>query len=278
MKLSKKQWQHVQELLNEYGFGPLVTDGILGDETFNAIKLFQRSRGLEEDGIVGPITYSRLLDDTRTIPPVAHHGDIQGNGRIILTAEVIRRVTPNARADLVKVIADNSPMLEAAGIKTPLIAAHFISEIATETGGLRDLEENLNYSAKRLRQVWPSRFPNSAIANNYAHNPRDLANYVYGKRLGNHQPDDGWRYRGSGMLQTTGRFNFMNAGHVNDPEALRIPMGALKSALKYWTDHGLSKIAATDNVDRVRKTINGGTHGLKETKAYLAKAKRALRI
>ena len=96
------------------------------------------------------------------------------------------------------VFTDNMPRM---GRKSE---AHFVSQVLHESGGLRWLEENLNYSAARLVAVWPRRFPTEDRARPYARNPERLANNVYGGRMGNTEPGDGWRYRGRGLIQITG--------------------------------------------------------------------------
>lgn len=97
--------------------------------------------------------------------------------------------------------------------------AYILATIAHETGGkMQPVEEVLAYSAKRLTQVWPKRFPNLAAAQPYAHNPKKLANNVYGGRLGNAGPDDGWRYRGRGLAQITGRANYIKFGIEATPD------------------------------------------------------------
>lgn len=104
---------------------------------------------------------------------------------------------------------------------TPLFhLASMFAEAYHETGGrMQPVIENLNYSAKRMTQVWPKRFPTIASAQPYASNPRALANNVYGGRLGNTGPDDGWRYRGRGLAQITGKENYAKFGLANDPDA-----------------------------------------------------------
>ncbi|HEV7306425.1 hypothetical protein [Ensifer sp.] len=97
--------------------------------------------------------------------------------------------------------------------------AAVLAEAHHETGGaMRPVEENLNYSARRLMQVWPARFPTLASAEPYANNPRALANRVYGGRLGNVGADDGWRYRGRGLAQITGRANYATFGLAEAPD------------------------------------------------------------
>ena len=97
--------------------------------------------------------------------------------------------------------------------------AAILSEAYHETGGaMQPVSENLNYSAQRLTQVWPGRFPSIAAAKPYANNPQRLANKVYGGRLGNIEPNDGWLYRGRGLAQITGKTNYAKFGLTNVPE------------------------------------------------------------
>ncbi|TXM68305.1 peptidoglycan-binding protein [Methylobacterium sp. WL120] len=190
------------------------------------------------------------------------------------TRDQVRKFAPTARADLIEVLVNGVDLLEEAGINTPLRLQHFLAQVATETGGLRQIEENLNYSAERLRAVWPSRFPNITSAKLYAHNPKKLAAKVYGGRMGNKTPEDAWNYRGSGMLQTTGRENFTRAGYAEIYETLRTPDGSLHAALKFWTDNKCNTFADRDDVVGLRRRINGGTNGLNEARTWLAKAKK----
>src|SRR5690242_9986269 len=125
-----------------------------------------------------------------------------------ITAAQLRAFAPGASAKIVDGIVANQKFLVSAGITTPLRVQHFFAQVANETGGLAHMEENLSYSAQRLCQVWPNRFKSMAAAEPYAHNPTKLAEKVYGGRLGNKSPGDGWKYRGSGLLQDTGRSNF----------------------------------------------------------------------
>lgn len=167
------------------------------------------------------------------------------------------------------------PEMVAAGIATPLRVAHFLATCANETGGFNVLSENLNYSAEGLRRTWPTRFKSASAAAAYAHQPQKIANYVYANRLGNGPPDsgDGWRFRGGGYIQTTGRSNYRAAGHEADPEALRDPKMGFTAAIKFWTDAKVNPIADRDDATALRKRVNGGVIGLDGYKAYLAKAK-----
>jgi putative chitinase len=193
---------------------------------------------------------------------------------IAFTRDQLRSFAPVAKAEIISAFVDGIDEINEAGINTPLRLQHFLAQVAVETGGLRLLEENLSYSAERLVQVWPKRFPNKAAAAPYARNPEKLANKVYGGRLGNVKAGDGFAYRGSGALQTTGRFNFKAAGYEENPEALRQPATAITAALKFWVQNGCNAFADRDDLTGLRKRINGGSHGLAEAKNYLAKAKK----
>jgi len=172
-------------------------------------------------------------------------------------------------------------------------AAAFLAQIAHESNGLRSLSENLNYSAAGLMNTWPNRFPTVAVAQQYARNPEKIANYVYALRLGNGDEDsgDGWRYRGRGLIQLTGRGNYRAAGTAlglpleNDPDQLAQPGAATLSAAWFWKSHGLNELAddanpANDDEDfeTISIKINGGRAGLDSRKAYWAKAKSALGV
>jgi putative chitinase len=99
----------------------------------------------------------------------------------------------------------------------------FLGQVLHESGLLSRLEEDLNYSAQRLTQVWPNRFPDISAAQPYAHNPEALANNVYYKRLGNSERGDGWRYRGRGLIQVTGKSNYAAVCRATQLDCLNNP-------------------------------------------------------
>lgn len=157
--------------------------------------------------------------------------------------------------------------------------AAFLAQIAHESGGLRVLVENLNYSAKRLMQVWPKRFPTLQKAMQYENNPEKLANFVYANRMGNgnEASGDGWTFRGRGVIQMTGRGNYKAVGKAleldleENPENLEEPKYATLSAAYFWQSHGLNELAdnrVNDNDDEdfitISIKINGSKMGLKE--------------
>lgn len=162
-----------------------------------------------------------------------------------------------------KVLA--GPMREA-GITTPKRMAAFLANVSHETGGGRVLAENLSYSADRLRAVWPTRFPTAASAEAVARKPEAIANAVYGKRMGNTAPGDGWRYRGRGLIQITGRSNYTALGYADDPAWLETREGAAVSACKYWSINGLNATADTGDIEAVRRRVNGGLIGIDDVR------------
>ena len=164
-----------------------------------------------------------------------------------------------------------APMLKA-DITKPRRVASFTGQVAVESGGFRVLVEDLSYSAERLCQVWPARFPDAATAGSCARNPEALANRVYGGRLGNGPEDsgDGWRFRGRGLIQLTGRANYtalatwLADGRTADDLAdwLASSEGAAASACWFWSAHGLNAMADAWQVTASTQRINGGTTGL----------------
>ncbi|TRC78500.1 hypothetical protein FJV80_24470 [Mesorhizobium sp. WSM4310] len=193
-------------------------------------------------------------------------------------ASQLAKLCPNASKAIVAGIVDNADLLDRAGINTPIRARQFIARVCVETNGLRALEENLNYSAARAREVWPSRFKTIAAAKPFEHNPAKLAEKVYGGRLGNSAAGDGWRYRGSGLLQNTGRENFAEVEAatglpvIANPDLLRSFPGALQAATIYWSKRNINALADRNDTTAVCRAVNGGTTGLADQKAWLAKA------
>jgi putative chitinase len=153
-------------------------------------------------------------------------------------------------------------------INTPKRLAHFISQCGHESGGFKVFSENLNYSAEGLLKTFPKYF-NAETAAAYARKPERIANRVYANRMsnGNEESGDGWRFRGRGCIQLTGRANYTaydQAVPENVLENVDLVAGAmaLDSAGWFWKTNGLNKIADAGDVTAVTKRVNGGTHGL----------------
>jgi len=210
--------------------------------------------------------------------------DPEEGGGGLITIEKMAKFSPRARSDLLEAIVKGWRHVIGEQIITPIRAQHFLAQIATETGGFARIDENLNYSAKRLRQVFKSRVT-TADAERLQHRPQDIANHVYGgafgrQQLGNTEPNDGWTYRGSGFMQLTGRDNFKRRGEklglnlVGDPEQVRKPDTGFKVATSFWAAVNANRPADADDLREVRRLINGGKNGLEEAGVWLARARR----
>jgi len=162
------------------------------------------------------------------------------------------------------------------GIDTPLRASHFLAQVAHESGDFKFKSENLNYSYSLLIKVFPKYF-NSANAQDYHRQPEKIANRVYANRLGNgnEESGDGWKYKGRGYIQITGKDNYKtfsdwakNKAIIETPEIVSDDKYAGLSAIWFWNKNGLSKIADTDNLRddktliKITSRVNGGTNGL----------------
>jgi len=152
-------------------------------------------------------------------------------------------------------------------IVTNIRKAHFIGQAAHESNWFRNLEENLNYSANGLISIWGSRFPDMAIAEQYARNPQKIANKVYGNRFGNTEDGDGWKYHGRGIFQLTFKDNYKRCGDAlgidltASPELLLTEKYACLSAGWYWNKKGLNELADANDYEGITKRINGGMTG-----------------
>jgi putative chitinase len=200
----------------------------------------------------------------------------------ITTAMLRRFAGSRAKADIIQAIADAAPtVLPKYGITTARRLQHFFAQIAHESGGFTIREENLSYTAKRMTEVWPRRFPTIAAAQPYAKNPRALANKTYGGRMGNRPgTDDGYDYRGRGLIQITGRDGYAQVGRIAGIDLVGHPDRAndvghlLEVAASFWKWKGLNPHADHDDELKITKLINGGTNGLADRRSWLAKARR----
>lgn len=174
-------------------------------------------------------------------------------------------------------------------IDTPRRAACFLGQLAHESARFTRVVENLNYSAQALARTWPARYADSdgqpnATALRIARKPEDIANLTYAGRLGNGSAGtgDGWRYRGRGLIQITGRSNYQRCGAalgvdlLTRESLLEQPMYAALSAGWFWHQAGLNALADKLDIAKISRTINGGTHGLAERIELTHKALHAL--
>jgi len=151
-------------------------------------------------------------------------------------------------------------------INTPLRQAAFLAQVVHESGYLAATEENLNYSAKGLMATWPTRFPTLAVAQAYERQPEKIANKVYASRMGNREESsgDGWKYRGAGLIQLTGKDNHLayalgaSVDVLTVSEYIRTNEGAADVSGWFWSVNGLSKWADVGDFDGVSDVINLG--------------------
>ena len=171
------------------------------------------------------------------------------------------------------------------GIATPLQQAAFIGQCGHECGNFKVLEENLNYRAETLMKLWPKRFPTREIADQYARNPKKIANMVYASRMGNRDEasGDGYRFRGRGCIQLTGSTNYFHAGKAlgvdlwAEPDLVATPQYAALTAGWFWHTHKLNALADVSNWVGLTKKINGGTIGLDDRVKHINHALAVLR-
>lgn len=164
-----------------------------------------------------------------------------------------------------------------------VVLAHWLGQMFVESAGFTTREENLNYSVDGLLKTFGRHRISEADARKFGRtaarpaNKSAIANIIYGgewgrKNLGNTRPGDGWKFRGSGDKQITGRANIEASGFT--PEQLRDdPVASAKASAQFFIDHGCVAPAMKDDVRAVTKIINGGTNGLAEREAATAKAK-----
>ncbi len=187
-----------------------------------------------------------------------------------------------------------NPLLAAQGLDEPRRLAAFLAQVGHESSQFNRLEENLNYSAEGLQRTWPKRFPTAEVATAYAGNREKIANRSYAGRLGNgdETSGDGWRYRGRGLIQLTGKANYeqadrsLNRGLVATPDILANDrVLAVQAALWFWDSRGLSALAdahpgedETADFLQITKVINGKDLGQPERLSLWANAKAVLGV
>jgi putative chitinase len=211
---------------------------------------------------------------------------------IPITLEQIRVLAPNARSSYRAAFENGQAVLDECGISdNPLRVAHFMAQVLHESNGLAFQIESLNYSAARLPQVWPTRFkPKGALdPAEFAHDEQKVGNEVYGGRMGNTGPNDGFTYRGRGLLQLTGRDSYEEAttavraqnpaapDFVLTPDVVFSAEWCLFVAAAEWTSKGCNALADLDDVRKVTQAINGGVIGLSARTEWLRLAKNVWR-
>lgn len=235
----------------------LVADGVFGKNTTDAVKSYQTKNGLTPDGIVGPNTWEKIMGEGIITSQVAP----QVGG---LNLEKLKGHIPDS------VIAQIPETATKFKIDTALKLAHFLAQCGHESGGFKVVNENLNYSADGLKKIFPKYFPGN-LSESYARNPEKIAAKVYGGRMGNgvEETKEGWKFRGRGYIQLTGKDNYtafgkaINEDIVNNPDLVSTKYPLL-SAAWFFSKNCLNKcVDASDaTVTSVTKCVNGGVIGL----------------
>lgn len=242
---------HVSKVQQKLG---LLADGIFGTQTESNLRKWQLDNGLPPTGVVDSVVWTKMFGVVGTVGHSQFGTKLTGHlpqNVITLLDETVNRYQ----------------------INTPLRLAHFLAQASHESGGFKLVCENLNYSWTGLRRVFPKYFPTDDLAKQYERKPQMIANRVYANRMnnGNESSGDGWKFRGRGYIQCTGKGVYQDLSIVFDENLILYPdLVATKypmlSAGWFWDRSGLNKIADRGNTEqvirRVTKVVNGGYNGI----------------
>lgn len=260
LKLGSKG-EDVKKLQQKLGIG---ADGSFGPGTEKAVKEWQSKNGLKADGIIGDASWSKLFASESNPAPSAPAPVVE-SGAPLSFINKLRGHIPEA------VFAQIPAACAAFNINSPLRLAHFLAQCGHESGGFKAVSENLNYSADGLKKIFGKYFPGDTSA--YARNPEKIASKVYANRMGNgdEASKEGWKFRGRGYIQLTGKSNyekftkFIGEDCISNPDlvATKYPLASAAfffDSNKLWAicDRGSDDAAVT----AVTKRVNGGTIGL----------------
>jgi len=262
--------EDVKKLQTKLGLDPI---GNFGPKTEDAVKAWQTKNGLGADGIVGPNTWNKIMGLTAVVKPAVVATPIVVP--VVVASPTyaglkLDKLKGHIPAPVIAMIPDTAAKF---GINTPLRLAHFLAQCGHESGGFKATQENLNYSAKGLMGIFKKYFPTVALATAYQRKPEMIASRVYGGRMGNgaEATREGYKFRGRGYIQLTGKENYTAFGKSIGEDILANPdvvasKYALLSAAWFFSKNGLHKLADGGSSDvvvtQITKRVNGGTIGL----------------
>ena len=259
--------EDVKKLQEKLGLG---ADGVFGPGTEKAVKKWQIDHDLAADGLVGEGTWSKMFPTQQIIAEPAPVASVVSTPIPSGSGFKLENLKGHIPDSVITQIPDTAKKFN---ITTPLRLAHFLAQCGHESGGFKAVSENLNYSAKGLATTFKKYFINESGAAPYARNPQKIASKVYGGRMGNgpESTGDGFKFRGRGYIQLTGKDNYTNFARfigedtVANPDlvATKYPLASAAfffDSNKLWAicDRG----ADTATVTAVTKRVNGGTIGL----------------
>jgi putative chitinase len=264
LKLGSKG-EEVVKLQKRLGVDPV---GNFGPKTEAAVKEWQKANGLKDDGVVGDATWSKLFGAvTEAAAPAAPVAQaVVSSGKIDLSK--LKGHVPDT------VLSQIPEIIEKFNCNNPLRLAHFLAQCGHESGGFKAVSENLNYSADGLKKIFPKYFPGD-LSSSYARQPEKIASRVYGGRMGNgdETTKEGFKFRGRGYIQLTGKSNYTNfAKFIGEDTVANPDLVATKyplaSAAFFFDSNKLWSIcdkgADDATVTAVTKRVNGGTIGLSD--------------
>jgi len=260
--------ENVKLLQIKLGLDPI---GNFGPKTEDAVKAYQLKNGLSPDGIVGDNTWNKIMEVS--VPtPVPEKKIPQPKQTVQSTLSFdITKLKGHVPDIVIAQIPDTAKKFN---INTPLRLAHFLAQCGHESAGFTTTTENLNYSALGLKGTFKKYFPTDALANAYARQPEKIANRVYGNRMGNGDEGsgDGYRYRGRGYIQLTGKQNYTAFSQsISDPDVITNPTKVATNyqllSAAWFFQRCLSKCdigPSREVVTAVTRLVNGGTIGLED--------------
>lgn len=247
--------------------------GIYGPKTESAVREFQNKNGLTVTGIVDKKTWDKL---NKVV--------VEEKSNLTLEEKIDKLVQYIPK----KVLDEIPEIINKFKINTPLRLSHFLSQCAHESGNFRIVNENLNYSTEGLLKTFGKYFPTRALAQKYQRNPQKIANRVYSNRMGNgsERSGDGFKYRGRGFIQLTGKNNYKAFGDAIGEDLLKNPDRVsteypLTSAAWFFSTNRLNEISDRGStnvlITEVSKRVNGGTNGLNDRISYFKKFYKILK-